>query len=73
MPEASTLVARAVPRVFFFNGLRMDDPNPELPADRTRSVFSALYPDINTATLSGPRIVGREEHWHFERRITEKG
>ena len=73
MPERQPLVARAVPRVFFYNGLRMEDPNPELPAERTRSVFSALYPDINTARLTGPKIVGSEEHWHFERSITEKG
>ena len=66
------LQASPLKRSFAFLGLKLPDPNPKLTAEEVRS-FSAQYPDLATALITGPEVVDDKLVFHFERAIGTKG
>lgn len=60
-------------REFYFNGIRLPDPNASLPVDEVRSIYATQYPEIATASLSGPEAVSGKMRYTFERAIGSKG
>ena len=60
-------------REFRYDQLRLPDPNPRLTVDEVRTAFSATYPEIATATLTGPEAVGNKLVYHFTKAIGTKG
>jgi PRTRC genetic system protein C len=60
-------------RVFEFNGVRLPDPDPKLTVEEVRSLYSHQYPDIATATITGPETVGDKLVYRFSRAIGTKG
>ena len=38
-----------LPRVFEYNGLKLKDPNPDLPLDGVKGVLALQYPEISNA------------------------
>ena len=52
-------------REFRYGELRLGDPNPKLTIDEVRTAFSVSYPEISTATLTGPEAVGNKLVYHF--------
>ncbi len=67
------LQASPLRRSFSFQSLKLPDPNPKLTAEEVRSFYSALYPDLATAAISGPEAVGDKLVFRFERAIGTKG
>src|ERR1700750_186767 len=51
--QASTL-----PREVFYNGSRIPDPNPKMQIDQVRELLTPSYPEIATATMTGPEDTG---------------
>ena len=47
-----------VTREFTFNGVKLPDPDPKLSPEQVRSVLATMYPDIATASITGPEAVG---------------
>jgi len=45
-------------REFRYDGVRLPDPNPKLSVEEVRTAFSATYPEIATAAVTGPEAVG---------------
>ncbi len=45
-------------RYFEFNGVRLPDINPTLSVEEIRAAYAHQYPDIATATFTGPEAVG---------------
>jgi PRTRC genetic system protein C len=62
-----------VTREFSFNGVKLPDPDPKLSPEQVRSVLAAMYPDIATASISGPEAVGDKLGYNFVRAIGAKG
>jgi PRTRC genetic system protein C len=60
-------------REFRYDQLRLPDPNPRLTVDEVRTAFSATYPEIATATLTGPEAVGNKLVYHFTKAIEIRG
>ena len=60
-------------REFRYDEIRLPDPNPRLSVDEVRTAFSATYPEIATAAISGPEAVGDTMKYTFERAIGSKG
>jgi PRTRC genetic system protein C len=60
-------------REFRYDQLRLPDPNPRLSVDEVRTAFSATYPEIATATLTGPEAVGNKLVYHFTKAIEIRG
>ena len=60
-------------REFRYDGVRLPDPNPKLSTEEVRTAFSATYPEIVTAALTGPEAVGNKLVYHFAKAIGTKG
>jgi PRTRC genetic system protein C len=67
------LRASQLARSFAFLGLKLPDPNPKLTVEEVRSFYSAQYPDLATASTTGPEVVGDKLVFRFERAIGTKG
>ena len=52
-------------REFRYGDLRLGDPNPKLTIEEVRAAFSASYPEISTAIVTGPEAVGNKLVYHF--------
>jgi PRTRC genetic system protein C len=60
-------------RHFEFNGPRLPDIDPNLRPDEIRILYSHQYPDIATASITGPQAVGDKLVYRFTRAIGSKG
>ncbi len=60
-------------REFCFNGIRLPDVNSSIPVEEVRSIYATQYPDITTASISGPELVNGKMRYTFERAIGSKG
>jgi PRTRC genetic system protein C len=62
-----------VTREFNFNGVKIPDPDKALSPEEVRSVLATMYPDIATASITGPEAVGNKLRYNFVRAIGAKG
>lgn len=62
-----------VEREFNFNGVRIPDPDKALSPEEVRSVLATIYPDIATASITGPEAVGDKLRYNFLRALGAKG
>ena len=60
-------------REFHFGGAKLPDPNPQTDVEQVRSMYATQFPEIATASLSGPEAVGDKLVYRFERAIGAKG
>ena len=60
-------------RIFEFNGVRLPDPDPKLSPEEVRNLYAHQYPDIATASITGPEAVGDKLRYQFTRAIGSKG
>jgi PRTRC genetic system protein C len=65
--------ASSVTREFTFNGVKLPDPDPKLSPEEVRAVLATMYPDIATASITGPEAVGDKLRYNFVRAIGAKG
>jgi PRTRC genetic system protein C len=68
-----TMTIETMTREFRYDQLRLPDPNPRLSVDEVRTAFSATYPEIATAAVTGPEAVGNKLVYHFTKAIGTKG
>jgi len=50
--------ASVVVREFTWNGVKIPDPGRHLSPEEVRAVLATMYPDIATATITGPEALG---------------
>ena len=67
------LTTKALPREFSYNGIKLPDPDPSLSIEQVRELFTASYPEIATAAITGPEDVGNALRNTFARAIGTKG
>jgi PRTRC genetic system protein C len=48
-------------------------PNSKLTIEEVRTAFSATYPEIATAAVTGPEAIGNKLVYHFAKAIGVKG
>jgi len=60
-------------REFKFLCLTLPDPNEGMSIENVQAFFSTTYPEISTATVTGPEAVGDKMVYRFERAIGAKG
>jgi PRTRC genetic system protein C len=70
---STTLKTSSLPWEFVFNGSRIPDPDPQMSIDQVRVLLTPSYPEIATATLTGPEDTGTNLHYFFCRAIGSKG
>jgi PRTRC genetic system protein C len=64
---------RPLSRHFEFNGVQLPDIDPKLSPEEIRTLYSHQFPDIATATITGPEAVGDKLVYRFTRAIGTKG
>ena len=62
-----------VERVFKYNNRNLPDPNPKLTPEQVKDQFAAQYPELATAVITGPALVGGKQVYAFERAVGTKG
>ena len=60
-------------RYFEFHGVRLPDINSSLSVEEIRTAYAHQYPDIATATITGPEAIGDKLRYQFTRAIGSKG
>jgi PRTRC genetic system protein C len=70
---SQTALRAELPREFVFNGSRIPDPGPQMSIDRVRDLLTPSYPEIATATMTGPEDTGTNLRYSFSRAIGSKG
>jgi PRTRC genetic system protein C len=63
----ASLKAEPLVREFHYNGIRIPDPGPELTVDQVRDLLTPNYPEIATASVSGPEATGSVLRYTFSR------
>ncbi len=69
----ASLKTTALLREFYYNGVRVPDPGPDLTVEQVRDLLTPNYPEIATATLTGPEDTGSALRYTFARAIGSKG
>ena len=72
-PMMSTLKVETLHREFFLNGTRIPDPSPNLTVEEVREILTPSFPELATATLTGPEDTGSALRYTFSRAIGSKG
>jgi PRTRC genetic system protein C len=73
MTTNAAITLTPLKRIFEFNGVRWDDPGPEFSVEDVRETMSLMYPDLTTAIVEGPEIVGDTAVFKFIRNVGAKG
>jgi PRTRC genetic system protein C len=69
----NNLKTTTLAREFFYNGTRIPDPAPNMSIEQVRELLSPSYPEIATATMTGPEDTGTALRYTFSRAIGSKG
>ena len=69
----SKLQAQVLLREFNYNGVRIPDPAPQMSVEQVRDLLTPQFPEIATATLTGPEDTGTTLRYTFSRAIGSKG
>jgi PRTRC genetic system protein C len=69
----SKLQAQVLLREFNYNGIRIPDPAPQMSVEQVRDLLTPQFPEIATATLTGPEDTGTTLRYTFNRAIGSKG
>ena len=65
--------SQVLSRIFEFNGVRLPDISPTLSPEEIRDLYAHQYPDIATASITGPEAIGDKLRYQFTRAIGSKG
>jgi PRTRC genetic system protein C len=60
-------------RSFSFNGLKLPEPDERMSVEEVKSYYANQYPELTTAAISGPEIIGNSIQYTFSRAIGTKG
>ncbi len=60
-------------REFSYNGVKLPDPNPTMAPEEVRQFYATQYPDITTASITGPEAEGEKLRYSFTRAIEIRG
>ena len=66
------LQAQVLLREFNYNGARIPDPAPQMSVEQVRDLLTPQFPEIATATLTGPEDTGTTLRYTFSRAIGSK-
>jgi len=67
------LTRQQIVRVFFYNGITLEDPFPGRPVEAVRRVHALQYSAITTAKIDGPEYQGNREVYTYRTQAGTKG
>lgn len=60
-------------REFKYNSVKLADPNPAFTLVQVRDFFANVYPEIISADIEGPDVIGNKQIYSFRRAVGTKG
>ena len=60
-------------REFRYDSLRLPDIGKKLTVEEVRAAYSATYPEIATASVTGPEAIGNKLVYHFSKAVEIRG
>ncbi len=60
-------------REFRYNSVKLADPSPAMSLLQVRDFFANVYPEIISADIEGPELVGDKHVYSFRRAVGTKG
>jgi len=60
-------------RVFVVDGQALPDPDPSMSVEQVRETYMPGFPELTTATVTGPEMVDGKIRYTFNRAIGHKG
>ena len=60
-------------RKFVLDDKDLSDPNPDFSVDEVMGFYSVRYPELTTATVTGPEVNGDEAVYTFKTTVGTKG
>ena len=60
-------------RVFSYAGLVLPDLDRKLTPEEIKAAYSIQYPELATAAITGPEVVGDKLRWEFVLSVGAKG
>lgn len=60
-------------RKFRYNGMDLDDPDPQMKPEEVKQVFALTYGELNNASVTGPTKEGDDQVYTFSRAVGAKG
>ncbi len=67
------LQAKTLTRFFTYLGVTLPDPNPRLTVEDIRAFYATQFPEIVTAAITGPEVVGDRLVYRLVKSIGTKG
>ena len=67
------IIESRLSREFSYNGVKLPDPNPAMTPEEVRQFYATQYPDITTASITGPETEGDKLRYSFTQAIGSKG
>lgn len=63
----------ALIREFRYNAVKLADPSPAMTLVQARDFYANVYPEIISADIDGPELVGDKQIYTFRRAVGTKG
>lgn len=60
-------------RIFKYGEVELADPNPKMSIEDVTNYYCGIYPELTTATVSGPKIEKDKQVFEFKTVIGTKG
>ena len=60
-------------RTFAYSSITLPDPNPRLSPEEVKALYATQYPELATAAINGPEVVGDKLRYEFLVSIGSKG
>jgi PRTRC genetic system protein C len=64
---------KVLSRSFTYNGVKLPDPDPRMTPEEVKIIYSHQYPELATASITGPEASGEHLQYSFVRAIGTKG
>lgn len=65
--------ATLLEREFRYNAVRLADPAPSMSLPQVRDFYSNVHPELTSADIEGPELVGGKHVYTFRRAVGTKG
>ena len=63
---------KIMPRMFNYNNIVLDDPDPQMSPEDVKNFYANLYPELTQAIVEGPEL-GENLEYKFNRSYGTKG
>ncbi len=67
------LTLEALPRVFTYNAIALDDPDPKMPPEDVKQFWANIYPELTQSQVEGPHNEPERVAYKFVRTVGTKG